>query len=426
MSRLNEKSNKPIPPEGVFTAKWIPYGYKYDPDSMSMLAIDADVSEAVQYIFNEYIDGRVLGDILKDLEEMEYPTPARRKQQLGLKMDGKDDEALDVWKTTSFKQIFCNPIYAGDWLIDGRFWDCVYYYAEEEYPEGSEAPTIEQGHHDALISREDMKAACKQYLLLRQERNEKDTEDNARKQKRQTVTPVPLPEDTSFAALLHCGECGKKMMENNIQLGPAFSFIAYTCSSFTLSANSKCTNRFYKQDEILPLLTSTLLEERKQAVNALAGIGTEENRGARYTKMEASMQKQIDAAVDGVRKNLLAFNKLRAKNQNGKLSDEELQEASDRMEVENRSYEKQLMSTLLDLRAFRSSCTEENPWVTTYSEVPEEFDPLSDTALLHQLVERINLYPDQAPEIVLKYQDEKEALISTLNISLRSRGRNSQ
>ena len=63
---------RPLPPEGVYTANWIPYGYKYNPDSIDYLEIDDEVSDAVQYIFAQFIDGIAIKDILPDLEEMGY------------------------------------------------------------------------------------------------------------------------------------------------------------------------------------------------------------------------------------------------------------------------------------------------------------------------------------------------------------------
>lgn len=418
MSKEAITRTRSLPPQGVYTANWIPYGYKYNPDTIEMLEIDDQVSDAVIYIFSESIDGKPMKDIIADLEEMGYPTPQRRKQQLGLATNGKNDAKIDTWVTTAFNQVLFNPIYAGDMIQQGKVWDCVYYYSGQPLPEGSVMPIIEENHHPALISREDMKRACEVYLSQKTEK----AAPAARSSTRSNAISLALAEqeDTSFAALLHCGECGKQMLENEIRIGPAISFLAYTCSSLTASS-SKCTNRFYRQDEILPTLISFIEAERKQAQKAIDQIGSEEEKGDQYQRVEAFLQKQIDSAVDGVRKNMTTASKLKSKNRDGKITDEELKEELLRMEEENRGFEKQVMSALIRIRAFRASCTLENPWLSAYASLPEEFDPLADTVLLHQLVDRIDLYPDKPPVITLANQDEKQELLDVLYMPLRNK-----
>lgn len=58
MTKEATTRNRTLPPQGVFTANWIPYGYKYNPDSIEMLEIDTEVSDAVIYLFSEAIQGR--------------------------------------------------------------------------------------------------------------------------------------------------------------------------------------------------------------------------------------------------------------------------------------------------------------------------------------------------------------------------------
>ncbi|MGE9889163.1 recombinase family protein [Mediterraneibacter faecis] len=407
---------RPLPPEGVYTANWIPYGYKYNPDSIDYLEIDDEVSDAVQYIFAQFIDGIAIKDILPDLEEMGYPTPQRRKVQLGLAARC-DESKIDNWNPTAFNQTLFNPIYAGDWLNSGRVWDCAYYYSGEPLPEGTNMPEIEPDHHIALISREDMKKASIMFLKQRADRQS----DQAPSTPSTTAQVLEAQGDTSFASLLFCGECGRPMFENEVNFGPAFKFTAYTCSSFTLASGSKCTNRFYRQDEILPTLTSLLENERKQVIKATEQIGSNGEKGNQYQRIEAFLQKQIDSAVDGVRKNMTAASRLKTKNQNGKLSDEDLQKELSRMDTKNRGYEKQVMKALIQVRSFRASCTLDNPWIQAFSQMPENWDPMSDLLLLHKLVERIDLYPDKAPEITLAGMDDKDELMSVLNMKLRGR-----
>ncbi len=43
MDTKKTRNKHQLPPDGVLTAKWIPYGYMYDPDSTALVKIDAQV-----------------------------------------------------------------------------------------------------------------------------------------------------------------------------------------------------------------------------------------------------------------------------------------------------------------------------------------------------------------------------------------------
>lgn len=44
MDTKKTRNKHQLPPDGVLTAKWIPYGYMYDPDSTALVRIDVQVA----------------------------------------------------------------------------------------------------------------------------------------------------------------------------------------------------------------------------------------------------------------------------------------------------------------------------------------------------------------------------------------------
>ena len=82
MDTKKTRNKHQLPPDGVLTAKWIPYGYMYDPDSTALVKIDTQVAEYVRYIFQKYLEGVSIPQICKQLEEKGAPNPTLRRLQL--------------------------------------------------------------------------------------------------------------------------------------------------------------------------------------------------------------------------------------------------------------------------------------------------------------------------------------------------------
>ena len=404
-----------IPPRGVYTAKWIPYGYRYDPDSPAMVIIDTEVAEAIRYLFREYLSGETVARIAQKLEDAGYPTPAKRREQLGLPSRAGRNPDLEHWNATALNQAFFHPIYAGDLIHSGRIWDAVYYYAGQPAPEGVVLPVIEENHHEALISREDMKKACERFL---EERAQRNARQEGRRKKTNPGSPE-TPQTFSLAAVTRCGECGRLMNEIQLQIGGQ-PCTAYLCSGLSLQQPSKCTNRFYRQSELIAALLPAVEAERKMAVKILQQV-SDESKNQQYRRIENNLQRQIDKAIDSVRKNMTETKRMETRYQAGALSDGEYQAESERLKREDDAYSRQVMDALIRIREFREVCTPDNPWLALFAALPESDALAQAPDCLQPAVERINVFPDQPPEILLARTQEKEELLAALGKPLRVR-----
>ena len=70
--------------------------------------IDTEVADYVQFIFDQYLDGRSLAQICKQLNEQGAPNPALRKRQLGQK--DRLSKETERWNAASLNQILVNPM----------------------------------------------------------------------------------------------------------------------------------------------------------------------------------------------------------------------------------------------------------------------------------------------------------------------------
>lgn len=443
MAATKHVDRRTLPPKGSLTANWIPYGYLYDPDSSQLIAIDEEVKDAVLLVFDQYLEGKSLKEIAAALNEAGYTSPPVRRAQLGdtnrMKASDKDGTIGNKpWTAVSLKQMFYNPVYCGDWLEEGRIWECPYYYAKEEVPHGQIMPVITENHHPAIVSREILTKCCKQYLDTKEKtvsvggRSSNSSESsiasgNPSSSASYSSSPAntdllfsDLEEDFVIESVLHCGECGRLLLKNDVNLGPAFHFTAYTCSSFVKLANSKCTNRFYRQEEFFPAISSLIDKEKKEALKVWEQIGSDQ-KGTQYQRVENFLQRQIDSSVDGVRKNMTLMSRLKTRLSNEKITQEEYDAEKLRTDAENREYESQVMSALIKVRAFKSACSSDNIWLQTFLSVPDEYDLTQDLSFLQNMIDRIDLYPDQPPVITLSYQEEKKELMDVLYMQLKGR-----
>lgn len=410
----NTDRQYPLPPTGVYTARWIPYGYRYDPESPEMVVIDQEVAEAIRYLFREYLSGVSLPDIAHQLEVQGYPSPSKRKEQLGLPPRSERKTEEDHWKASALNQTVMNPIYAGDFIRTGRVWDAVYYYSGEPAPKGILLPDIEENHHEALVSREDMKQASTRYL---QEREQRSTKAPRRKR-----TKIEIPEentDFSFGSVLHCGECGRLMDEIQMNIGGQ-QCTAYMCSGLSLLQPSKCTNRFYRVTELMAPILSAVESERKLAVKMQQQVSGKE-KSQQYIRVEKQLLRQIDKSVDAVRKNMMETRRIQSQHKSGVLSEEDFAAESRKLQDEDDAYSHQVMDALVRIREFREICNPDNPWLSLYANLPEIAELAADPKRLQNVIERIDVFPNKPPEVTLAEMPEKETFLMAIKKPLRIR-----
>lgn len=180
--------------QGIFLATTAAYGYKKDPDDSHMVLIDEDVKDIVIRIFRDYVGGKSMALIARELNAEGVLAPSVYWQT-------KDvihvDKYTNLWEGKQIRRILQNPIYIGDVRI-GKTHKC--YYKGITKALNREGYYFEN-HHEAIIDRETFDRAQERLNAKRKEYfSVCGTYDGIRNEK-----------PDFLQGLLYCGHCGNKM-----------------------------------------------------------------------------------------------------------------------------------------------------------------------------------------------------------------------
>ncbi|MCR4839461.1 MAG: recombinase family protein [Eubacterium sp.] len=180
--------------QGVFCACTAAYGYKKDPNDPHMVLIDEDVKDVVIRIFTDYVDGKSLAQIAKELNAEGILAPS-------VYWHTKDvihtDKYNNMWEGKQIRRILQNPIYTGDVLI-GKTVKCYY--------KGITKPMKRDGyyvkdHHKPIITDEMYHRAQVRMAERRREYySTRGKYDGVQNEKRDLLQ-----------GYLYCGHCGNLM-----------------------------------------------------------------------------------------------------------------------------------------------------------------------------------------------------------------------
>ena len=179
--------------QGVFLACTAAYGYKKDPNDSHMVLVDEEVKDVVVRIFDEYVSGKSMAQIARELNKDGVLAPGAYWYSKGV----AKRKYKNLWIGGVIGRILQNPIYTGDVRI-GKTQKC--YYKGITKPVKREGYYVEN-HHEAIIDhktfdrvQEMIEANKKEYFALR-------GRYKGRENKKADL----------LQGLMYCGDCGNRM-----------------------------------------------------------------------------------------------------------------------------------------------------------------------------------------------------------------------
>lgn len=126
---------------GNYIGTYAPIGYKKDPDNKGKLIIDKEKEYIVKNIFKDFLSGKSIKDISRNLMNKKIPTPT-----------GKEN-----WNTTTIRRILNNEIYIGN-TIGHKIRKINYKIKRQQKIPKSEWIKVENTH-EKIISKRDFEKA---------------------------------------------------------------------------------------------------------------------------------------------------------------------------------------------------------------------------------------------------------------------------
>ena len=189
------------------------------------LVVVPEEAEIVRWIYTEYLSGKSINKITKELNSAAIP--AARSC---------------VWNAGTVTKILKNEKYTGSMILQKTY--CPDFRTKKQIPNNGQVPMYEvTGSHEAIIPLEQFNDVQQKLAEVRAERKGRATRN----------TP------TLFAGLMKCGQCGSAYCRRNNGSGKYHHFI-WTCRRYDELGKAACPAQAVPEE--------ILIEKTKEALGA--------------------------------------------------------------------------------------------------------------------------------------------------------------
>ena len=379
--------------QGKFIGSFATYGYMKDPADHHKLIIDPETAPVVQMIFREFIDGRSIIGIAKDLNEMGIPNPTRYKQLKGFNYRHPAGQKLDgMWPDSSVRRILRNEMYIGN-MVQGKTTTISYKISKcRSIPQNDWIVVADT--HEAIIDRETFEKAqslFNQFTRTAPQKRDKDL----------------------FSGFLRCADChaamGKKV--NNHSYG---TYLYYRCSTARKMKKSACTNHTIRADKLETAVLTTIqtmvdaaitMDKLVKYINSSPMKKQESNHiKSAIATHEAELTKYKQMVLD-----------LYPDWKNGLISKEEYLQLKEQLNEKVSGLEHSLTSLQKSQEEFTHGLPKDNDFLTHFTKYGT-IETLT-RPLLVELVDKIYIHEGGKITIKFKFEDAYEQVFEFINLN---------
>ena len=243
--------------QGKFIGAFASYGYIKSPDDNHQLIIDEEAAEIVRFIFREFISGKSLIGITKELNTLGIPNPTLYKQQKGMNFSSRGRKNDGLWSDRTVRRILQNEMYIGN-MVQGKN-RTVSYKIHEIQAVPKEDWIVVENTHEPIIDRE--------------------TFDKAQSLFNRNIRSSPITKRTDlFSGLVRCADCGAVMSKKTNKL-PYGTYRYYRCT--TKRKQGKCSNhtiRIDKLEEAVLVYLQTMISLAVECDEVISRLNTEQEK----------------------------------------------------------------------------------------------------------------------------------------------------
>lgn len=211
------------------------YGYMRDPEDKGHLIPNLETAPIVKDIFNWFLSGMSIANIVSLLNEKGIPTPSAYKN-INL---NSDDRRLNEWCSTSIKKILTNRMYTGDMVQNTQ--TKVNYKSKKKINLDKSLWIIVENTHEALVDKATFESIQKNRFVIPETKT--------------------FREKRLFENLLYCKECRNYLSINHKK---KYDYWSINCNRYARDPKKhRCESHFMPYEE----LEKSLLERIKSTVS---------------------------------------------------------------------------------------------------------------------------------------------------------------
>lgn len=368
--------------QGKFIGAFACYGYMKSPENKHNLIVDEEAADIVRLIYREFVGGKSLIGITKQLNALGIPNPTLYKQQKGLNFSSRGCKNDGLWCDRTVRRILRNEMYIGN-MVQGKN-KVVSYKIHECRAVPKENWIVVENTHEPIIARETFEKA--QSLFNRHIRS----------------SPITKQTDL-FSGFVRCADCGAVMSKKTNKL-PYGTYCYYKCS--TKRKQGMCTNHTIRIDkleeavlEYLKTLISITVDYKEVAENVVtkkSNLSLENTLNAQVREKER-LTKLVDGLYSDYRENILSKEEYLRLKDNYHRNIEEIDTCIETLKKSENTEDNVQGNAFLD--SFLSCGNIEK----------------LDRALLVEFIDEIQVYEGGRIKIKMKCADAFENAIRTIN-----------
>ncbi len=371
---------------GKFIGSFAAYGYRKNPKNKNQLIIDEYPAEIVRSIFDMKLEGLSAGKIADRLNELEVLTPMEYKKACGFNYNsGYHTTENPIWNAVSVTRILTNEVYTG-MCVQGKTRKINYKVKESVQIEPEKWIRV-SGTHEAIIPKSIFDRV--QSLLLLDTRAMPGVNH---------VSP--------FSGLIRCGDCKQNMVKrSSIKNGKRYYY--YHCTTYKNGLG--CTSHLISEERLYDAVFYQVRRQISELISAKELLQKLSHlpSGGLKTQM---LDRQIDTLKSEVSRYTELKEKLYQDMVDETITKEDYAELNARFGHKIDAAKK--AQTDIESQKVRLSVgkIQEQKWVRDLEQYGEIIEIDRKTAVA--LIDKIIVYDKERIEIVFRYQDEMNLLLS--------------
>ncbi|MDC7243335.1 MAG: recombinase family protein, partial [Sphaerochaetaceae bacterium] len=227
---------------GEFTGSSAPYGYEKDPKNKNHLVINEEKAKVVRLIYEMYINGKTIYNIIKYLKSHMISTPRAETNKLTNKYNLKLTKKYPYdWNYKTIQSILSNEEYTGKLVCNKH--TTLSYKNKKLLLNPKEKWIVIKDTHEAIISEETYMNA---QLVMKSRYRKKATKNKH-----------------LFMGMIRCGNCGRTLTYSIDKRRKGRG--VYVCSTYRVHGLARCTSHYIRYDKICSYVLSQIETLKHQA-----------------------------------------------------------------------------------------------------------------------------------------------------------------